>query len=79
MDTHISINAQDVTLELVGPGVYVDGDLPPVPQGKAGLVIRAQGDTVLVVGTPQQLRQQVMEGFGLPVPADVPLFDTEEV
>jgi hypothetical protein len=75
MDTHVRIDAQDATIELVGPHTYVDGDLAPVPTGKVGLVIRAQGDTVLVVGTPQQLRQHVLDGLTLPVPADVPLFD----
>jgi hypothetical protein len=79
MDTHIRLDAQDVTLDLVGPHTYVDGDLPPVPAGKVGLVIRAEGDTVLVVGTPQQLRQQVLTGFTLPVPDGVRLYDVEEV
>lgn len=70
---YLTIDAQDVVLDLVGPGTVVGEDT--VPDGKVGLVFGANGDTVLVVGTPQQLRSHVLHGFSLPVPANVPLFD----
>lgn len=75
MSTHLTLDALDVTLDLVGPHTYVDGDMPPVPAGKAGLIIRSGDDTVLVVGTPEVLRGLVEDGLNLPVPAGVPLYD----
>lgn len=74
---YLTIDAQDVVLELVAPGTTVGEDT--VPEGKVGLTFGANGDTVLVIGTPQQLRTRVVEGFGLPVPDGVSLFDVEGV
>lgn len=72
---YLTIDAQDLVPELVGPGTTVGEDT--VPEGKLGLVFGTNGDVVLVIGTPQQLRQRVYEGLSLPVPANVPLFDSE--
>lgn len=73
----VSMNVLDSTLSLVGPGEEIGEDV--VPEGKVALVIGCGSDAVAVIGTPQQLRDRVYEGFGLPVPAGVPLVDVEEV
>lgn len=66
---HIQLNAQDVVLGLT------PGNSPTT----VCLTITAGTNLVVIEGTPQQLRQRVLDGFSLPVPADVPLFDAEEV
>lgn len=58
-------NVQDVAINLV-PG---DG------QHTVVLTITAPGLDVQIEGTPQQLRNRVVEGLMLPVPDDVPLVD----
>ena len=79
MGTQIVVNAQDVVLSLHGPGTSPGADEDSIiPEGKAGLVIRSNGDTVVVIGTPQQLRERVAEGLSLPIPDGVPLFDGED-
>jgi hypothetical protein len=74
---YVGMDALDVILRLAGPGETFGEDT--VPEGKVALVIETPSDAVIVEGTPQQLRDRVIEGLGLPVPAGVPLFDTEEV
>lgn len=71
----VTMDAQDITLTLAGPGEQVGEDT--VPGGKVGLVIGCNSDAVVVIGTAQQLRDRVYEGFGLPVPDGVPLVDAE--
>lgn len=76
----VFMNAEDVTLSLVGPGsrfVTPEGHAE-VPDGKVGLVIHRGTDVVVVTGTAQQLRERVLDGLSLPVPADVPLFDVPD-
>lgn len=78
MSQTVHMDAQDITLQLVGPGTRWEnaaGDVEAVPEGKVGLVIQSQFDSVMVTGTPQQLREQVYTGFALPLPDDVPLVD----
>jgi len=69
----ISMDVLDVTPTLVGPGEAIGEDV--VPEGKCALVIGANGDSVAVIGTPQQLRERVAFGLQLPVPHGVELFD----
>lgn len=74
-------NIMDVTMRLAGPGEGVGPDvgLKPVgndlvPLGKVALVLSVNGqDVAAFYGTPRELRQQVMEGFALPVPDGVDL------
>lgn len=71
------MDVQDTTLGLVGPGATVGEHT--VPADKVGLVITSTvtGDQVLVIGTPQQLRDSVVDGMCLPVPDGVALVDAE--
>jgi len=69
----VSMDVLDTTLTLAGPGEEIGEDF--VPEGKVALVIGSGSDAVAVIGTPQQLRQRVEDGFSLPVPAGVELFD----
>lgn len=72
----IVMQAADVVLSLHAPGTSPGADEDSiVPDGKLGLRIQSGTDAVIVVGTAQQLRERVYEGFQLPVPADVPLVD----
>lgn len=71
---YVTMDALDAVLRLAGPGEEIGEDT--VPEGKVALVIETRSsDAVAVIGTPQQLRQHVLDGLTLPVPADVPLFD----
>jgi hypothetical protein len=75
----VVMDALDVVLTLHGPGTALGTDADDVvPEGKAGLVIETASDAVYVIGTPQQLRERVVEGLSLPVPAGVALFDEVE-
>lgn len=74
------MDAQDVTLSLMGPGatfVAQDGSDGVVPDGKLALVVHSVNHALVVVGTPQQLRQHVYDGLCLPVPDGVPLVDEQ--
>lgn len=82
-------DVMDTTLELLGPGTHTSlTQVEPgahvtaeivVPEGKVALVINAlQGrDVVAFIGTPQQLRDSVVDGMCLPVPDGVDLVDAE--
>lgn len=67
------MDAQDIVLSLAAPGLTLGHDT--VPEGKVALVIGAGSDTIVIEGTPQQLRERVVDGLSLPVPDGVPLFD----
>jgi hypothetical protein len=69
----LTLDAQDVVPTLVGPGGEIGEDT--VPEGKVAVVIGSNGDNVAIIGTPQQLRDRVIDGLTLPVPAGVPLVD----
>lgn len=71
----IVMKSQDVVLSLHGPGAEVGEEGTLVPEGQVALIIESGGQSVAVVGTAQQLREQVYAGFSLPVPDDVPLVD----
>jgi hypothetical protein len=71
--TQIGLNAPDTTVRLVS---HVDDE--DVPEGKLGVVLRTASDTVVVIGTAQQLRERVYDGLSAPIPADVPLTDGDE-
>jgi hypothetical protein len=73
---YVTLNALDVIVGLVGPGTEVGEDT--VPEGKLGVVLRTASDTVVVIGTAQQLRERVYDGLSAPIPADVPLTDGDE-
>jgi hypothetical protein len=71
----VGMDALDVVLRLAGPGEQLGEDT--VPEGKVALVIETASDVAIVQGTVQQLRERVMDGLVLPIPADVPLVDVE--
>lgn len=70
----VGMDALDIVLSLQGPGTDLgDGDV--VPAGQVALVIETRTDAVFVTGTPQQLRQHILDGLALPVPDGVSLVD----
>lgn len=76
MSTHIvGMDALDVIVTLAGPGTVIGEDA--VPEGKIAVVLSTPSDQVVVTGTPQQLRERVLDGFSLPVPDGVDLFDRD--
>lgn len=83
MDLHqttVHMDAMDVTLELLAPGAHFassHGTFDTVPEGRVGLLIQTGTVSALIVGTPQQLRDRVIDGLHLDVPAGVPLVDVE--
>lgn len=71
----IHLNADDVTVQLVGPGTPVGEDT--VAEGKGAVVIADREHTIFVEGTLQTLRGLAFEGLSAPIPAGAPLFDGE--
>ena len=71
----IHLYAQDAVLGLLGPDDPADHNGGLVNRGNVALTITAGANVVVIEGTPQQLRERVIEGFSLPIPAGVALFD----